>query len=102
MAQKGRALIDLGRHNEAVEVLTAAAALDPDYDLVHYCLGNAYFLLEDHEKALVAYERAVALEPDDGLYLRSEERRVGKAVSVRVDLGGRRIIKKKKKPRQQY
>src|SRR3546814_15891180 len=29
--------------------------------------------------------------------LRSEERRVGKECSVRVDLGGRRIIKKKKK-----
>src|SRR3546814_11262408 len=28
---------------------------------------------------------------------RSEERRVGKSVSVRVDRGGRRIIKKKKK-----
>src|SRR3546814_13761585 len=28
--------------------------------------------------------------------LRSEERRVGKSVSVRVDLGGRRIIKQKK------
>src|SRR3546814_18575076 len=27
--------------------------------------------------------------------VRSEERRVGKSVSVRVDLGGRRIIKKK-------
>src|SRR3546814_13895629 len=27
---------------------------------------------------------------------RSEERRVGKSVSVRVDLGGRRILKKKK------
>src|SRR3546814_356641 len=31
---------------------------------------------------------------------RSEERRVGKSVSVRVDLGGRRIIKKKKKNTQ--
>src|SRR3546814_17110949 len=29
--------------------------------------------------------------------MRSEERRVGTDVSVRVDLGGRRIIKKKKK-----
>src|SRR3546814_20478424 len=29
--------------------------------------------------------------------VRSEERRVGKGVSVRVDLGGGRIIKKKKK-----
>src|SRR3546814_11073203 len=32
----------------------------------------------------------------EGLFRRSEERRVGKSVSVRVDLGGRRIIKKKK------
>src|SRR3546814_15129463 len=34
---------------------------------------------------------------------RSEERRVGKSVSVRVDLGGRRIMKKKKtrQPTQQ-
>src|SRR3546814_18539196 len=31
---------------------------------------------------------------------RSEERRVGKSVSVRVDLGGRRIIKKKQLPIQ--
>src|SRR3546814_14949540 len=29
--------------------------------------------------------------------VRSEERREGKSVSVRVDLGGRRIIKKKKR-----
>src|SRR3546814_17171898 len=33
----------------------------------------------------------------DGWRLRSEERRVGKEWAVRVDLGGRRIIKKKKK-----
>src|SRR3546814_17411836 len=31
---------------------------------------------------------------------RSEERRVGKGVSVRVDLGGRRIIKKKQQQQQ--
>src|SRR3546814_19777924 len=34
--------------------------------------------------------------------LRSEERRVGKSVSVRVDLGGRRIIKKKQKTKHRY
>src|SRR3546814_15609625 len=32
---------------------------------------------------------------------RSEERRVGKGVVVRVDLGGRRIIKKKKTSKQE-
>src|SRR5258708_39661229 len=43
-----------------------------------------------------AAERAVQAlrhQPQDGLQVRSEERRVGKS----VDLGGRRIIKKKKK-----
>src|SRR3546814_18778140 len=34
--------------------------------------------------------------------MRSEERRVGKSVSVRVDLGGRRIIKKNKKTTKQH
>src|SRR3546814_11894794 len=36
-------------------------------------------------------------EPSPRKATRSEERRVGKRVSVRVDLGGRRIMKKKNK-----
>src|SRR3546814_13968906 len=40
---------------------------------------------------------AAAREADRDIAARSEERRVGKGVSVRVDLGGRRIIKKKNK-----
>src|SRR3546814_13639854 len=39
---------------------------------------------------------ATGLRPVPDIMQRSEERRVGKRVSVRVDLGGRRIIKKKK------
>src|SRR3546814_19688380 len=38
----------------------------------------------------------LSLRLQDNRANRSEERRVGKDVSVRVDLGGRRIIKKKK------
>src|SRR3546814_20443083 len=34
--------------------------------------------------------------------LRSDERRVGKSVSVRVDIGGRRHINKKKAPKSSY
>src|SRR3546814_15064184 len=37
--------------------------------------------------------------PGKGHARRSEERRVGKSVSVRVDLGGRRFIKKNKQYR---
>src|SRR3546814_11769260 len=33
---------------------------------------------------------------------RSEERRVGKSVSVRVDLGGRRILQKKQKTKMSH
>src|SRR3546814_2909622 len=40
-------------------------------------------------------------EQQQGRGERSEERRVGKSVSVRVDLGGRRIIKKKKEKKRQ-
>src|SRR3546814_16102665 len=39
--------------------------------------------------------RADGVVGDNSAECRSEERRVGKSVSVRVDLGGRRIIKKK-------
>src|SRR3546814_20191259 len=44
----------------------------------------------------------IANESEYGLggTIRSEERRVGKECVVRVDLGGRRIIKKKKKETQ--
>src|SRR3546814_15594066 len=35
---------------------------------------------------------------DHAMWFRSEERREGKSVSVRVDLGGRRIIKKRNMP----
>src|SRR3546814_10953520 len=49
-------------------------------------------------KACVAVSSpAAAGRTNPALLPRSEERRVGKSVSVRVDLGGRRIIKKKKR-----
>src|SRR5438132_11197002 len=45
------------------------------------------------EVGAVVFDEAHELEGVAGSYFRSEERRVGKS----VDLGGRRIIKKKKK-----
>src|SRR3546814_16896613 len=43
----------------------------------------------DHAAAYHAFRKYFAI------FFRSEARRVGKSVSVRVDLGGRRIIQKK-------
>src|SRR3546814_16367413 len=54
-------------------------------------------VLLEHDPLAVADRDEVALRAQViDLPERSEERRVGKSVSVRVDLGGRRIIKKKK------
>src|SRR3546814_11266786 len=44
---------------------------------------------------ILIVEEARIFEADEELAFRSEERGVGKSVSVRVALGGRRIIKKK-------
>src|SRR3546814_14533731 len=56
-------------------------------------------LLHETVVCLVAPGLLAPLGNDTGNIMvgdRSEERREGKSVSVRVDLGGRRIIKKKK------
>src|SRR3546814_13100046 len=51
---------------------------------------------------IVAHARAaLATSGVRHINIRSEERRVGKGVSVRVDLGGRRSIKKKKQKKKQ-
>src|SRR3546814_20704575 len=74
----------------------------------HWPIGK-FPLLVDGERAL--FEATIIIEyldrlapepplipadPDAELTVRSEERRVGKECVIRVDLGGRRIIKKKK------
>src|SRR3546814_19390115 len=81
----------------------------------HYELGLSHDHVADHaaaRRAAFVAEAQQYLAPkvqgrhgddkhivDDGagVGVRSEERRVGKEVSVRVDLGGRRFLKKKKK-----
>src|SRR3546814_12171755 len=56
--------------------------------------ANCFIVLE-HERGSVKPGDMVSVKIMEGV-IRSEERRVGN-VSVRVDLGGRRIIKKKKR-----
>src|SRR3546814_20445617 len=64
-------------------------------NIPYWCGGNQTFVnlvtSEAWKKEVNPKVEAKGFKP-----LRSEERRVGKSVSVRVDLGGRRIIKKKK------
>src|SRR3546814_16870155 len=58
--------------------------------------GSVFALLAQHRDRLFPGELFADLFPSGRGRPRSEERRVGKECVVRVDLGGRRIIKKKK------
>src|SRR3546814_11319989 len=62
------------------------------YDLCMRVGANGELALASTDGELLQFIEIVGRHAEH----RSEERRVGKSVSVRVDLGGRRIIKKKK------
>ena len=63
LALKGAALIELERYREALGTLEQAVEFDPDLALVWHELGYAAFRLGDRNRALLALDRAFALEP---------------------------------------
>src|SRR5713226_8808786 len=63
LALKGAALIELERYREALATLEQAVESDPDLALVWHELGYAAFRLGDKNRALLALDRAFALEP---------------------------------------
>jgi serine/threonine-protein kinase len=54
-----------GRFDGAVQQALKAIELDPLNTISHHTLGEAYFLARDFDRALQAYERALALGPND-------------------------------------
>jgi len=60
---KGAALIELERYREAIGILEQAVESDHDLALVWHELGYAAFRLGDRNRALLALDRAFALEP---------------------------------------
>ncbi|HYK09736.1 MAG TPA: hypothetical protein VEV39_02965 [Gemmatimonadales bacterium] len=63
LALEGAALIELDRFREALEVLEHAVEADPDLAVVWHELGYAAYRLGDRNRALLALDRAFALEP---------------------------------------
>jgi len=63
LALKGAALIELERYREAIGTLEQAVESDPDLALIWHELGYAAFRLGDRSRALLALDRAFALEP---------------------------------------
>ena len=60
---KGAALVDLERYREALTALETAIEHDPDLALAWHELGLAAYRLGDRTRALLALDRAFALEP---------------------------------------
>jgi len=60
---RGAALVELGRYPDALAALEQAVEADPDLALVWHELGWAAYRLGDRNRALLALDRAFALEP---------------------------------------
>ena len=60
---QGAALLELGRYREALAALEHALERDPDLALAWHELGYAAYRLGDPNRALLALDRAFALEP---------------------------------------
>src|SRR3546814_20759832 len=86
----------------ADEASRRAVELDPDSPEAHTARGTALLFNGMHVEAEKHFETAILLNPNqyEPYYFFGRDRKSvveGKSVSVRVDLGGRRIIKKKNK-----
>ncbi|NBD19038.1 MAG: tetratricopeptide repeat protein [Cyanobacteria bacterium] len=64
---KGIALNQLGRYQEAVEVLNQGLKIDETADIIFANLGDAFQGLGDDHKAIQAYDQCVALSSDNHL-----------------------------------
>jgi len=63
LALQGAGLIELGRFRDALAALEQAIERDPDLGLAWHELGYAAYRLGDRNRALLALDRAFALEP---------------------------------------
>src|SRR5437867_881704 len=88
LALKGAALIELERYRDALGTLEQAVEADPDLGVVWHELGYTAFRLGDRTRALLALDRAFALEPHTetlrlrGRILRDAGWRFGQVVAL--------------------
>jgi tetratricopeptide (TPR) repeat protein len=62
-AQEGAELLREGEHEQALALLTELVAREPDNEYGHFFLGSAYYELEQYDRALKCYVKALELVP---------------------------------------
>lgn len=89
-ALKGAALVEMGRLRPALKFLEASAELDPDFGMVWHEMGYAAYRLGEFSHALLALDRAFALDPRSGtLHLRGKILRTsGQFMAAEVAFAG--------------
>ena len=60
---QGRELLKSGQYQEALSLLSEAAAMEPANPVVQNYLGEAYFRLKKYQEAADALNRAISLDP---------------------------------------
>ncbi|MFW2372487.1 MAG: tetratricopeptide repeat protein, partial [Gammaproteobacteria bacterium] len=61
---QAEALMDLGRYEQAIPLLSNSLAQSPDDERLHCRLADAYFSLHDYTQAESFAQRALHLDPN--------------------------------------
>ena len=87
---RGAALVELGRYRDGLAALDDASQRDPNLGLVWHEAGYAAFRVGELSRALMALDRAFALEPHGGtLHLRGQVlRQAGRYMAAEVAFEG--------------
>jgi len=63
----GRVYIATGKISDAISALTSALKQYPQYARAYFYLGQAYTLIKDYRRAVLAYQKAIEIEPNTPL-----------------------------------
>ena len=63
--EKGLALMESGKYQDAIEAYSKAIELNPEYAWAYCNRGIAYRNLEDYRQAIRDYDKAIELDPKD-------------------------------------
>ena len=61
----GKAYLDYGDYNKAIDVLNEATSLNPSSDELYLHLARAYYMSDQTESAIQNYEKAISLASED-------------------------------------